>query len=79
MIKIVVQDELCQELSNKHNSDINICLSSLKRIMHLEKSNNLWLIPVNINIGKSYFILKVRRLKLIGVLFLFRFQQSQNN
>lgn len=46
-----MQDELCQSLSKENCSDINICLSSIKRIMHLEKANSLWMIPINIDKG----------------------------
>lgn len=50
---IVVKDELCQTLSKEYCSDVNICLSSIKHIMNLEKPNSLWIIPVDINIGNS--------------------------
>lgn len=54
LVLIVVKDELCQTLSKEHCSDVNICLSSMKRIMHLEKPNSLWIIPVNISIGNLF-------------------------
>ncbi|XP_050428665.1 uncharacterized protein LOC126838350 [Adelges cooleyi] len=44
----LIKDEVCCRLSKEHCTDINICLSSLKHIMNLEKPNSLWLIPVNI-------------------------------
>lgn len=43
------QDELCQTLSKEHGSNVNMCLSSLKCIMNIQKSNSLWLLPVNID------------------------------
>lgn len=54
-----MQDELCQLLSKEHCSDVNICLSSLKYLMNLEKPNSLWLIPVNIDIGNLSFIITI--------------------
>lgn len=56
-MKIVMQDELCQSLSKENCSDVNICLSSIKRIMHLEKANSLWMIPISVVKGNLYFIL----------------------
>lgn len=50
-VMTVMKDELCQTLSKEYSTDVNICLSSLKNIMNLEKPNSLWLIPVNILIG----------------------------
>ncbi|XP_050529480.1 uncharacterized protein LOC126899028 isoform X2 [Daktulosphaira vitifoliae] len=43
-----IKDEVCCDLSEKHSTEINICLSSLKSIMNLEKPNSLWLLPLNI-------------------------------
>uniref|UniRef100_A0A2S2NRB6 NMDA receptor-regulated protein 2 n=2 Tax=Schizaphis graminum TaxID=13262 RepID=A0A2S2NRB6_SCHGA len=44
------EDEHCPILSKTHSIDVNICLSSMKNIMNLEKPNSLWIIPVNIDI-----------------------------
>ncbi|XP_015370182.1 PREDICTED: uncharacterized protein LOC107166134 isoform X3 [Diuraphis noxia] len=45
-----VEDECCRALSKEHGIDVNICLSSMKNIMNLEKPNSLWIIPVNVDI-----------------------------
>lgn len=45
-----MEDERCRTLSKKHSIDVNICLSSIKNIMNLEKPNSLWIIPVNVEI-----------------------------
>lgn len=45
-----IEDECCRKLSKEHSINVNICLSSMKNIMNLEKSNSLWIIPVNIDI-----------------------------
>lgn len=57
MLFTVVEDECCHKLSTTNDIDINICLSSLKSIMNLEKPNSLWIIPVNVNIGNHCVIL----------------------
>lgn len=56
MLFIVVEDECCRALSKEHSIDVNICLSSMKSIMNLEKPNSLWIIPVNVDIGNHYVI-----------------------
>lgn len=48
-----VEDECCRTLSKKHSIDVNICLSSMKSIMNLEKPNSLWIIPVNVEIDSE--------------------------
>jgi len=55
---IVKEDEHCPILSKTHSIDVNICLSSMKNIMNLEKPNSLWIIPVNIDIG-NYCIISI--------------------
>lgn len=50
-IVIVVKDGFCRTISKEHCSDVNICLSSIKHIMNLEKPNSLWIIPVDVDIG----------------------------
>lgn len=57
MLFTVVEDECCRKLSTTNDIDINICLSSLKSIMNLEKPNSLWIIPVNVDIGNHCVIL----------------------
>ncbi|CAI6363938.1 unnamed protein product [Macrosiphum euphorbiae] len=46
----LVEDECCRTLSTTNDIDVNICLSSIKSIMNLEKPNSLWIIPVNVDI-----------------------------
>lgn len=55
MLFSVVEDECCRTLSKKHSIDVNICLSSMKSIMNLEKPNSLWIIPVNVEIGNHCY------------------------
>ncbi|XP_025200311.1 uncharacterized protein LOC112598152 [Melanaphis sacchari] len=48
-----IEDECCRTLSKNHNINVNICLSSMKNLMNLEKPNSLWIIPVNIDIDDN--------------------------
>lgn len=59
-IIIVIQDELCRTLSNEHGSDVNICLSSIKHIMNLEKPNSIWIIPIHVEIGNFLIVFIVK-------------------
>jgi len=62
---IVAVDEHCRTLSKNHSIDVNMCLSSIKNIMNLEKPNSLWIIPVNVDIGNYYIILLIILTKTI--------------